>query len=246
MEAARIAAKRGHEVDLYEKDNEIGGQMNVACVPPFKQHLGLLKPYLERQLELTGVNVHLGKEMTRDDILALNPDAVVCATGVKPARLPIPGVERAVHAKRILRGEATGKRVVIVGGGSVGCETAELLATKGKTVTVVEMLGELASNTGKTAQTILIGHLKSRGVKLLTGCRVERIDEACVLCKKKDGEEFTVPADTVVLAVGDVPETSLFDSLKDDGLELYNIGDANGGGIIPNAVYEGYTVGCKI
>ncbi|MBR4745055.1 MAG: FAD-dependent oxidoreductase [Oscillospiraceae bacterium] len=246
VEAARIAAKRGHEVDLYEKDNEIGGQMNVACVPPFKQHLGLLKPYLERQLELTGVNVHLGKEMTRDDILALNPDAVVCATGVKPARLPIPGVERAVHAKRILRGEATGKRVVIVGGGSVGCETAELLATKGKTVTVVEMLGELASNTGKTAQTILIGHLKSRGVKLLTGCRVERIDEACVLCKKKDGEEFTVPADTVVLAVGDVPETSLFDSLKDDGLELYNIGDANGGGIIPNAVYEGYTVGCKI
>ena len=187
VEAARIAAKRGHEVDLYEKENVIGGQMNVACVPPFKQHLGLLRPWMERQLDLTGVRVHLGKALTREDILAMQPDAVVCATGVKPAKLPIPGAERAVHAKRILQGEDTGKRVVIVGGGSVGCETAEYLAAKGKKVTVVEMLDSLASNTGKTAQTILLGHLKSRGVKLLTGCRVERIGEDRVICAQKDG-----------------------------------------------------------
>ncbi|MBO7384891.1 MAG: FAD-dependent oxidoreductase, partial [Clostridia bacterium] len=102
VEAARIAAKRGHTGDLYERENEVGGQMNVACVPPFKQHLGLLRPWLERQLALTGVRVHTGREVTREDILALRPDAVVCATGVKPAVLPIPGVERAVHAKRIL------------------------------------------------------------------------------------------------------------------------------------------------
>ncbi len=246
VEAARIAAKRGHEVDLYERDAVIGGQMNVACVPPFKQHLGLLRPWLERQLALTGVRVHTGREVTRADILALRPDAVVCATGVKPAVLPIPGAQRAVHAKRILQGEATGKRVVIVGGGSVGCETAELLAVQGKQVAVVEMRDSLAENTGKTAQTILLGHLKSRGVKLLTGCRVERIGETEVVCRQKDGGELTLPADTVVLAVGDVPDASLYESLKDDGIELYNIGDANGGGIIPSAVYEGYTVGCAI
>ena len=246
VEAARIAAIRGHEVDLYERDNEIGGQMNVACVPLFKQHLGLLKPYLERQLELTGVRVHLGKEITRDEILGIKPDAVVCATGVKPPRLPIPGADRAIHAKSVLQGEKTGKRVVVVGGGSVGCETAELLAHGGKKVTVVEMRDELAANTGKTAQTILLGHLKSRGVKLLTGCRVERIDKDRVICKTNGGEELSIPADSVVLAVGDVPDAALFDSLKDDGFELYNIGDSNGGGIIPNAVYEGYTVGCRI
>ena len=246
VEAALIAAIRGHEVDLYERENEIGGQMNVACVPPFKQHLGLLKPWLERQLELTGVRVHLGKEITRDDILALAPDVVVFATGVRPAHPPIPGVELTVNAKRILEGEKTGKRVVIVGGGSVGCETAELLATRSKTVTIVEMRDALAENTGKTAQTILLGHLKARGVTMLTGCRVEQITEKGVTCTMKNGGMRLLAADTVVLAVGDVPDASLYESLKDDGIELYNIGDANGGGIIPNAVYEGYSVGCRI
>lgn len=246
VEAARIAALRGHEVDLYDRADEVGGQMNVACVPPFKQHLGLLKPWLERQLALTGVRVHLGKEITREDILSLQPDAVVCATGVKPARLPIPGIERAVHAKRILEGAAAGKRVVIVGGGSVGCETAELLAAQGKKVTVAEMRDALAENTGKTAQTILLGHLKARGVKLLTGCRVESVDASGVHCRLKDGAAVTLPADTVVTAVGDVPENTLWQSLRDDVKELYLIGDANGGGIIPNAVYEGYRTGCAL
>ena len=246
VEAARIAALRGHEVDLYERANEIGGQMNVACVPPFKQHLGLLKPWLERQLELTGVRVHLGKEITKEEILAMRPDAVVCATGVKPAHPPIPGVERTVNAKQILEGEKTGKRVVVVGGGSVGCEIAELLATQGKTVTVVEMRDTLAENTGKTAQTILLGHLKARGVTLKTGCRVEKITEKGVTCTLKDGGRRLLGADTVVLATGDPPDASLYESLKNDGFELYNIGDSNGGGIIPNAVYEGYTVGCRI
>ena len=246
VEAARIAAIRGHAVDLYEKSDEIGGQMNVACVPPFKQHLGLLKPWLERQLELTGVRVHLGKALTREDVLALRPDAVVCATGVKPAHPPIPGVELTVNAKRILEGEKTGKRVVIIGGGSVGCETAELLAARGKTVTVVEMRDALAENTGKTAQTILLGHLKARGVTTLTGCRVKKITPKGVTCEMKDGGMRLFSADTVALATGDKPDVSLYESLRGDGMELYNIGDANGGGIIPNAVYEGYTVGCRI
>ena len=246
VEAARIAARRGHEVELFERDKELGGQMNVACVPPFKQHLGLLKPYLHRQLILSGVRVHLGQEITREELLAMKPDVIVCATGVRPAQLPIPGVERTMHAKRVLQGEATGKRVVVVGGGSVGCETAELLATQGKRVTVVEMQDELAANTGKTAQTILLGHLKARGVRLLTGCRVERIDQSGVTCQQKSGKSLTLAADTVVLAVSDVPDDSLYRSLKDDGIELYNIGDANDGGIIPNAVYEGCTVGCRI
>lgn len=246
VEAARIAAIRGHEVDLYERSNEIGGQMNVACVPPFKQHLGLLKPWLERQLELTGVHVHLGKEITREEILTLAPDVVVCATGVKPAHPPIPGVELTVNAKRILEGEKAGRRVVVVGGGSVGCETAELLATQGKTVTIVEMRDVLAENTGKTAQTILLGHLKARGVTMKTCCRVEKITQAGVTCTMRDGGTRLLSADTVVLATGDAPDSSLYESLKDDGIELYNIGDANGGGIIPNATYEGYTVGCKI
>lgn len=246
VEAARIAAKRGHNVDLYEASGKVGGQMNLAGIPPYKQHLSLMTPYLERQLQLTGVKLHLNRKMTADDILALNPDAVVCATGVVPAVLKIEGAERAVNAKDVLSGAPTGKNTVVIGGGSIGCETAEFLAAKGKKVTVIEMQKELASNTGKTAQSILLGHLKGVGVTLLTESRVEKITPGSVVYKDKSGKEGSAPADTVVLAIGDRPDSSLYDSLKGRVGELYNIGDSNGGGIIPNAVYEGYTVGNKI
>lgn len=243
VEAARIAAMRGHKVDIFDMASEVGGQMNLACKPPFKQHLGLMKPYLERQLELHGVNVHLGKKLSKQDVLDMNADAVVCATGVKPAVLNIEGAERAVNARDILDGSESGKNAVIIGGGSIGCETAEFLAKQGKKVSIIEMTDKLAGNTGKTDQTILLGHLKGYGVKLLTECRVEKITANEVVYKSKDGKNASVKADTVVLAIGDKPDTSLYDSLKEEVKEIYNIGDSNGGGIIPNAVYEGYTVG---
>lgn len=246
VEAARIAAIRGHKVDLYEKANEVGGQMNLACIPPYKQHLGLMKPYLERQLELTGVNVHLGTEVTKQDILDMNPDVVVCATGVNPAKIKFDGSDRTVNAVDVLAGAKTGKNVVVIGGGSIGCETAEYLAKQGKNVAIIEMQSELASNTGKTSQTILLGHLKGNGVKMLTECKVDKITATSVYYADKNGNIESLPADSVVLAIGNRPNTSLYDSLKDEIKEIYNIGDSNGGGIIPNAVYDGYTVGNQI
>lgn len=246
VEAARIAAMRGHTVDIYDAADEVGGQMNLACNPPFKQHLGLMKPYLERQLELHGVNVHLGKKLTKEDVLSMNADAVVCATGVTPVMLNIDGAQRAVNAADILAGAPSGKNVAVIGGGSIGCETAEYLAKQGKKVTVIEMTDTLAGNTGKTDQTILIGHLKGYKVNLFTESKVDKITPTEVVYKTKNGKTASVKADTVVFAVGGKPETSLYDSLKDEVKEIYNIGDSNGGGIIPNAVYEGYTVGNKI
>lgn len=247
VEAARIAAKRGHQVDIFDKADEVGGQMNLACVPPFKQHLALMKPYLERQLEVTGVNVHLGKEITKEDILAMKPDAVVCATGVNPTMINFEGSSnRAINANDVLKGEKTGKNVVVIGGGSIGCETAELLAKQGKKVAIIEMLDTLAGNTGKTAQTILLGHLKGNSIQMLTSCKVAKITSDKVYYLDKAGKENSVLADSVVLAVGNRPNTALYDSLKDEIGEIYNIGDSNGGGIIPNATYEGYVVGNKI
>lgn len=246
VEAARIAAVRGHEVDIYDDANEIGGQMNLACKPPFKQHLGLLKPYLERQLEINGVKVHLGKRVTKQDVLDMNADAVVCATGVVPSVLKIEGANRAINANDVLKGCLTGKDVVVIGGGSIGCETAELLCRQGKNVAIIELMDTLAGNTGKTAQTILIGHLRHSGAKLLTGCTVEKITPTEVIYKDKNGTVSSVKADSVVTAIGNRPETALYDSLKDEIEEIYNIGDSNGAGIIPNAVYDGYTVGNKI
>lgn len=246
VEAARIAAIRGHEVHIYDMSNEVGGQMNLACIPPFKQHLGLMKPYLERQLEIHGVHVHLGKKITKEDIFSLHADAVVCATGVSPILPKIPGADKAVNAIDILAGKSCGKNIVIIGGGSIGCETAEYLAKQGKKVSVIEMTDTLAGNTGKTDQTILLGHLEGYKVSLLTESIVEKITDAEVIYKAKDGSSNIIKADSVVLAIGGKPETSLYESLKNDIAELYNIGDSNGGGIIPNAVFEGYTIGNTI
>ena len=246
VEAARIAALRGHTVDIYDSSDEVGGMINLADKPPFKEHFTLLKPYLERQLELKGVSVHLGKTLTKEDVFALEADAVVCATGSKPVSLKIDGAERAVFAKDVLAGAATGKTAVVIGGGSTGCETAELLGKQGKAVTLVEVTDTLAGNTGKTARTILMGHLKGFGVKILTEHKALRITENAVVCADKEGNEITVPAETVVMAIGERPDASLYEQLKDELPEVYNIGDSNGGGILPAAVYEGYTVGCRI
>ena len=246
VEAARIAALRGHTVDIYDSSDEVGGMINLADKPPFKEHFTLLKPYLERQLELKGVSVHLGKTLTKEDVFALGADAVVCATGSKPVSLKIDGAERAVFAKDVLAGAATGKTAVVIGGGSTGCETAELLGKQGKAVTLVEVTDTLAGNTGKTARTILMGHLKGFGVKILTEHKALRITENAVVCADKEGNEITVPAETVVMAIGERPDASLYEQLKDELPEVYNIGDSNGGGILPAAVYEGYTVGCRI
>lgn len=163
VEAARIAAKRGHQVSLYEKSDKIGGQLFYAAAPPHKENMAALVPYLNRQLELHHVDVHLGEDISAEKILSLNPDVVVCATGVTPATLPIKGFEHTVNAKVILDGGECKDQAVILGGGSVGCETAEYLAEKGKKVTVIEMLDEMAGKMVNVARTILMGHLKRTG-----------------------------------------------------------------------------------
>lgn len=246
VEAARIAAMRGHQVDLYDANPYVGGAVELAKQPPFKENFQPLQPYLERQLELTGVNVHLGQKVSKEDILAMDADAVVCATGAESVTIPLEGAERTVSAKDVLLGKETGKNVVVIGGGSTGCETAELLAMDRKNVTVLELTDTLAGNTGKTAQTVLMGHLKGYGAKLLTECRAEKITEDSVVYTDKKGASHTLKADTVVMAVGERPDPSLYESLKGEVKELYNIGDSNGGGILPNAVYEGYTVGNQL
>lgn len=246
VEAARIAALRGHTVDLYEASSEIGGQINLADRPPYKTHFSLLRPYLERQLARTGVRVHLGRAVTAAEVLAMQADAVVCATGATPVRLRMDGAERAVTAEDVLRGAPTGRQVVVIGGGSTGCETAELLGQQGRQVTVIEATDILAANTGKTAQTILLGHLKGLGVTLLTNARAEMITEDAVLCRNAAGKLTALRADTVVFAVGARPDAALYEALKDAHPAVYNVGDSNGGGNLPNAVYQGYTVGCAI
>lgn len=246
VEAARIAAKRGHHVSLYERGDRIGGQMFYAVAPPHKENMIPLIPYLERQLELNHVDVHLGSTLTAQDILRMKPDAVVCATGVKPPVLPIPGFDRTVSAKEILTGRESGDRIVIIGGGVVGCETAEYLAEKGKKVTVIEMLDTMAGKMVNVARTILMGHLKGLNVELYTSCRCQEITDTSVTYLDADGQAHTIPADTVIAAVGDRADASLYEELKGKIDEVYNVGDSVQPDSIAAAVSQGYYCGLSL
>ncbi len=246
VEAARIAAIRGHEVSLYEKSEKIGGQIFQAMAPPHKENMKPLIEYLDNQLKLHKVEVHLNTEMTAEKIGELKPDAVVCATGVKPAALPIPGFETVIGAKDILMGAACKEDAVIIGGGSVGCETAEYLAEQGKKVTVIELQEQMAEKMVNVARTILLGHLKGLGVELLTSCRCKEITEDGVVFEDGQGCVHKVKAGTVIAAVGDKAEDSLYQQLKDKVSEVYNVGDSNCPDSIAEAVSQGYYCGMRL
>lgn len=246
VEAARIAAKRGHKVSLYEKSAEIGGQIFYAAAPPHKENMMPLIPYLKRQLEINHVDVHLGEEVTADRVVAMHPDAVVCATGVCPASLPVTGFAHTISAKDVLAGASTGEQVVIIGGGSVGCETAEFLAEQGKKVTVIEMLDTVAEKMVNVARTILLGHLKGLGVTLLTSCKCQEITDKDVSYLDKEGQSHTIPANTVISAVGDKANNKLYTELTGKVPELYNIGDSSSPDSIATAVSQGYYCGLRI
>ena len=245
VEAARIASIRGHRVSLYERSGQIGGQIFQAMAPPHKENMKPLIAYLEKQLSIHNVEVHLNAEITAEEIISRKPDAVVCATGVRPSVLPIPGFDRAVHAKDILDGGECKEKAVIIGGGSVGCETAEYLAEQGKKVTVIEMLDTMAEKMTNVARTILMGHLKGLGVELLTSCKCKEITEDTVVCEL-DGRERRIPADTVIAAVGDRPNDSLYQELQGKVEELYNVGDSACPDSIAAAVSQGYYCGRNI
>ncbi|HEX3046593.1 MAG TPA: FAD-dependent oxidoreductase, partial [Bacillota bacterium] len=242
VEAARIAAIRGHEVILFEKDARLGGQLQVAVAPPHKQNLRLLLKYLEEQVVLTGVKVRLNTEMTAALILDERPDVVICATGVRPAGLRVPGFEKplVMNAKQALDGAKTGRRVIIIGGGVIGCEAAELLAEKGKQVAVVDVLDKLAVKMAATSRTILLAHLDSLGVKIYGSSKCKEIKDHSVVIEHKSGGIEELKADTVLIAVGDRPNRDLYSELEGKIMELYAVGDCHEPASIVEAVSTGY------
>jgi NADPH-dependent 2,4-dienoyl-CoA reductase/sulfur reductase-like enzyme len=249
MEAARVAALRGHKVTLFEKGPALGGQLNIAALPPHKADIAPWTRYLAGQMAKTGVQVKLNSEVTLGALASLKPDAVVVATGGIPAKLDIPGIEKpnVVTADDVLSGKKeAGQKVVIIGGGTVGCETADYLAEKGKQVTVVEILKRAASDMYVMVRRRLMDDLRSRKVVLLTSACCEAILDGSVLVTTGDGKRENIPADTVIIAVGYKPNNSLVEALKGQAPEIYCIGDASKPRRIYEAVKEGYETGLKI
>ena len=241
MEAARVSALRGHEVILYEKSDRLGGQLNLAAVPPHKEEIKNVIAYLEPQIRKLGVKIILEKEVTPSLVEKIKPDVVFIATGsvpIIPENLEVKG-GNIVTANDVLAGVASvGERVVVVGGGMVGAETAEFLAERGKKVTVLEMLGRIGVDMVPMVIMLLYRRLKELGVVMLTNAKVEEIREDGVVYEK-DGKKQTVEADSVVLAMGSKPNIGLMKALEGRVAELYAIGDAKELGNVLNAIHEG-------
>ena len=248
MEAAIIAAQRGHRVTIYEQLPQLGGKLNLAVVPPGKIEIRPLIDFFVRQVQKLGISVVLQKEADASLIKQLRPDVIILAAGGIPAVPPIPGVagENVGFAEQVLSGAAVGQRVVIIGGGLVGCETAEFLSKHGKKITVIEMLDEPAAGVGSSFKPGLISRLAADGVTMMTGVECKKIFAEGVVITARDGKEQTLAADTVVLAAGAKPDRRLLQEIKGLAPEIYPIGDCVEPRRILEAISEGHRIGLLI
>ena len=253
MEAARIASLRGHKVTLYEKGQELGGQLLLAAAPPGKRRLLWIRDYLATQLEKQNVKVNLGVDVSPELIDKKNPDVVVLATGATPKQADFIDIndERVVNAWDILGSqvEPENQNVVIIGGNMLGCEVAEFMADKGNFVSVIKMRpgAAMAEDCEPTNRRGLLDSLQECRVSLLSGFKVEGLTgDGVKVIERDSGEERTLEAETIVLALGAKPERSLIEDMKKEEVKFYPIGDCRQPNNIRQAIYEGALIGRQI
>jgi 2-enoate reductase len=247
MEVARLAALRGHQVDLYEKTGTLGGVFTAAAAPNFKEADKKLIAWYERQIKNAGIKAHLNTEADVAALKAAGAEAVILATGAKPKRVPIKGIEdtKVVEAIDYLLGKKqTGNKVAVIGGGLTGCEIAYDLAKSGKIPVIIEMLDAILNIHGLSAANgnMLKELLQFYQVEILTSARVEEITKAGVRVACKNGAVKEIPADTVILSVGYDSFAPLAEELKNEFKEVYVIGDANKVGNLMTVIKDAYDV----
>jgi len=248
MEVARVAALRGHQVTLYEKQDKLGGQLLEAIVPPHKDNMKPFVEYLTSQMTKRGVDVKLGVEATGQLISEANPDVVVLAAGVVTTVPPILGIGNAsvVTAKQVLNGAKVGDTVVVIGGGLVGCETAEYLAEQKKKVTIVETLDEVAGVMPLALRKMLLTRMAYRKVIVLTGVKCQEFTDRSLLITNREGEETTIAADTVVIATGGRPNRALLEDVRSAVPAVYSVGDCLEPRGIAEAMADGHRIGLDL
>jgi NADPH-dependent 2,4-dienoyl-CoA reductase/sulfur reductase-like enzyme len=247
MEAARVASLRGHDVTLWEVGVRLGGTLLVATVPPYKQELGCLLEFLTTQLQRLAVRVELGKLASAQDIIGHGFDEIIVATGGRPIKPNMPGIDsqNVTASIEVLQGRQTGQKVLVVGGGMVGCETAEFLKAQGKMVTIVEALNKIAADVGPTTRWVLVARIKRSGIEVLAETTLVGITQKGALVEYQ-GRSDELQADTIVLAMGMTPERQLLEELEKMGVHPHTVGDCTSVGKIMQAVHAGWEVGCKV
>ncbi len=248
MQAALKAAERGHTVTLFEKSDRLGGQL--AMYPEhlwFKDHVRMLRDYFICQLRKSPVTILLDTEATPQIIEEADFDACIVAVGATQAVPPIPGIENAVLAWDVFGNEdKIGKKVVVVGGGSVGCELSIQLGGTGHDMTVVEMTKWLAANSQISERMSLEEHMQLNHVKVLTETTCTRITDKGVHVVDKDGRESFLEADTVIVSAGSRSLAAERDRFADTAFDVINVGDCDSVGTIRTAIESGWDAAARL
>lgn len=250
LEAARVAALRGHDVTLFEKTTTLGGQLNIACVPPRKEEMRRAAQDLIHAVCNAGVHLCMGQTRTAEQLKDAGFEAVINAVGAHSAAPRIPGIDsvNVADAWKVLAGEQqVYGTVAVIGGGMVGCETAEYLAARGCKVSVIEMMDKIAAGESTTILPTLLENYKTYGVEQYPSHKVKEFRMDAVVCENKDGAEVTIPCDYIVLAMG--ARSNEFDAaaLEAASVPVYSIGDAAGKAAdISNAIRTGYDTACQL
>jgi 2,4-dienoyl-CoA reductase (NADPH2) len=267
MEAARVAAMRGHEVLLYDKGHQMGGLMPIAALIKEHESQSILDmiAYFKTQLRKFGVSVRMGLEVTDEVVAQIKPDVIVVALGGAPASLSLPGMDNpkaidgsAMHAKlkKTLRffgpkslehltklWMPVGRRVVIMGGAVQGCQLAEFLVKRGKEVTIVDEAQELGEGLFGEDEGRLFPWLKKKGVTMLAGVKYERVTDEGLVLTIREGQRRTLAADSIMTALPLVHNLALFRAFENLAKEVFQAGDCRQPGYMHDAISDGYQVG---
>jgi len=270
MEAARVAAARGHEVTLFEKSSKLGGLLPLAAMVKGLEieDLPAIVNYLGNQMKKLGVTIKLGTEVTASVLEKMKPDAIVVATGGIPAVPQIQGID---HPKVVKSGDLhrmlkllmkfvgpkilssltrfwmpVGKKVVIIGGGIQGCELAEFLVKRNRTVTIIDSADSLGEDIIHHLKQQLFWWFREKGVAMMPGVEPVAVTDKGLVVLTKEGYRRTIEADTIIPAIPMKPNTELFEHLRGKVPEAYTVGDCGSPRLIVDAIADGWKIGNAI
>jgi len=250
MTAAIYARMKGHDVTLYEKSNQLGGQLLLAQRPPGKEKIGWFLDYLLYQMEKEKIHVKLESPVTSEDIVQAEPDAVILSTGAAALIPDIPGIDgRQVHTSwDVLEGKVDikDKVVLVAGGGTVGCETALYLAPDNEKVIIVEMLDDIALDMEPINRMDIISKIQELGIEVSADTKIVRMEPDGVIVSNQEKEENQIKSDLVVLAMGVVSINTLEKEIEGKIEEICLIGDSYKPRKIMDAVYEGFQAAIRL